>query len=90
MPHFNQDTQVSIESYHGALKHWFALTQKALEGVRLIGWCGDQQQSFHAITYTHWKWKKKNHKKQGYGGHYYTKCGKNSPYFTHPCVQTNL
>jgi hypothetical protein len=25
-------------------------------------------------------------KKQGYGGHYYTKCGKGSPYSTHPCV----
>jgi len=30
------------------------------------------------------------HKKQGYGGHYYTKCGKGNPYSTQPCVPTNL
>jgi hypothetical protein len=34
--------------------------------------------------------KKRFHKKQGYGGHYYMKCGKNNPYSTHPCVPTNL
>jgi hypothetical protein len=37
VPHSNQDTQASIESYHGSL----LLTQKALEGVGLIGWCGN-------------------------------------------------
>jgi hypothetical protein len=31
MPHSNQDTQVSIESYHGALKHWFSLKTKGLK-----------------------------------------------------------
>jgi len=31
MPHSNQDTQASIESYHGALKHWFALDTKGLK-----------------------------------------------------------
>jgi hypothetical protein len=41
MPHSNQDTQMSIESYHGVFKHWFALDTKALKGVRLTGWCGD-------------------------------------------------
>ncbi len=25
MPHSNQDTQTSIESYHGALKCWYSL-----------------------------------------------------------------
>jgi hypothetical protein len=38
VPHSNQDTQASIESYHSALKHWLALDT---EGVGLIGWCGD-------------------------------------------------
>ncbi len=28
VPHSNQNTQVSIESYHGALKHWLALDTK--------------------------------------------------------------
>jgi hypothetical protein len=32
---------------------------------------------------------KRFHIKQGYGGHCYTKCGKGSPYSTHPCVPTN-
>jgi hypothetical protein len=35
MPHSNQDTQASIESYHGALKHWFALDTKGLRGRRI-------------------------------------------------------
>ncbi len=37
MPHSNQDTQASIESYHGALKHWFSLETKGLQG-RQINW----------------------------------------------------
>jgi len=28
VPHSNQDTQVSIESYRGALKRWFAFDTK--------------------------------------------------------------
>jgi hypothetical protein len=44
----------------------------------------------HATTCTDWKWKKRFHKKQGYGGHYYMKCGKGSLYFIHPCVPINL
>jgi len=32
---------------------------------------------------------KRFHKKQGCGGHCYTKCGKGSLYSTHPCVPTN-
>jgi hypothetical protein len=33
--HSNQDTQASIESYHGALKRWFALYTKGLRGRRI-------------------------------------------------------
>jgi hypothetical protein len=35
VPHSNQDTQASIESYHGALKRWLALDTKGLRGRRL-------------------------------------------------------
>jgi hypothetical protein len=35
MPHSNQDTQASIESYHGALKRWFAFDIKGLRGRRI-------------------------------------------------------
>jgi hypothetical protein len=35
MPHSNQDAQVSIESYHGALKRWLALDTKGLKGCRI-------------------------------------------------------
>jgi len=41
VPHSNQNIQTSIESYHGVVKHWFALDTKALKGVGLIGWCGN-------------------------------------------------
>jgi hypothetical protein len=37
MPHSNQNTQTSIESYHGALKHWFFLETKGFQG-RQIDW----------------------------------------------------
>jgi hypothetical protein len=37
MPHSNQDTQASIESYHGALKRKFSLETKGLRG-RKIDW----------------------------------------------------
>jgi hypothetical protein len=37
VPHSNHDTQTSIESYHGALKHWFSLETKRLRG-RQIDW----------------------------------------------------
>ncbi len=33
----NHDTQVSIKSYHGALKHWFSLETKKFQG-RQIDW----------------------------------------------------
>jgi hypothetical protein len=33
----NQDTQASIESYHGALKHWSSLETKGLRG-QWIDW----------------------------------------------------
>jgi hypothetical protein len=35
--HSNQDTQTSIESYHGALKRWFSLGTKGFEVHELIG-----------------------------------------------------
>jgi hypothetical protein len=35
MPHSNQDTQASIESYHGALKRWFSLETKGLQGRQI-------------------------------------------------------
>jgi hypothetical protein len=35
MPHSNQNIQVSIEWYHGVLKHWFALDTKGLKGHRI-------------------------------------------------------
>jgi hypothetical protein len=37
VPHSNQNTQASIESYHGALKRRLALNTKALEAVGLTG-----------------------------------------------------
>jgi hypothetical protein len=36
LPHSNQDTQVCIRSYHGALKHWFSWNKRTLEGFALI------------------------------------------------------
>jgi len=35
VPHSNQDTWTNIESYHGVLKHWFALDTKALKGRKI-------------------------------------------------------
>ncbi len=35
MPHSNRDTQASIGSYHGALKHWFSLETKGFWGRRI-------------------------------------------------------
>jgi hypothetical protein len=35
VPHSNQDTQASIESYHGVLKHWLAFDTKGLRGCRI-------------------------------------------------------
>jgi hypothetical protein len=37
VPHSNQDTQTSIESYHGALKRWILWKQKGFEVNELIG-----------------------------------------------------
>jgi hypothetical protein len=34
--------------------------------------------------------KKRFHKKQGYGGHYYTKCAKGNPYSIHPMCTNQL
>jgi hypothetical protein len=91
MPHSSQDTQASIESYHGALTRWFVLDTKSFRGHR-IDWLVWRLTTTIARHYMHTlEMKKKGFiKKQGYGGHYYTKCGKGSPYSTHPCVPTNL
>jgi hypothetical protein len=35
VPHSNQNTQASIESYHSALRRWFALDTKGLRGHRI-------------------------------------------------------
>ncbi len=35
VPHSNQDTQMSIDSYHDALKHWFVLDTKGLRGRKI-------------------------------------------------------
>ncbi len=35
VPHSNQNTQTSIESYHGPLKHWFSLETKWLQGPQI-------------------------------------------------------
>ncbi len=37
VPHSNQGIQANIESYHGALKHWFAFDTKDLRGHK-INW----------------------------------------------------
>ncbi len=89
MPRSNQNTQANIESYHGALKCWFALDTKSLKGRR-IDWLVWRLTTTIVPLHAHiGNEKKRFHKKQGYGGHYYTKCGKGNPYSTHPCVPTN-
>jgi hypothetical protein len=90
VPHSNQDTQMNIESYHGALKRSFALDMKGLKGRR-IEWLVWQLTTTIACHYMHTleMKKKRFHKKQGYESHYYTKCGKGNPCSTHPCVPTN-
>ncbi len=35
VPHSKQDTQMSIEFYHGVLKHWFSLGIKGFKGHRI-------------------------------------------------------
>jgi len=35
VPRLNQDTQASIEFYHGALKRWFSLETKGLRGCHI-------------------------------------------------------
>jgi len=35
VPHSNQDTQASIESYHGVLKRWFVLDRKSFKGHKI-------------------------------------------------------
>jgi hypothetical protein len=35
MPHSNQDTEVSIKSYHKVRKRWFSFETKGLKGCRI-------------------------------------------------------
>jgi len=81
---------VNIESYHGALKRWFALDTKGFRGRR-IDWLVWQLTTTIAHHYMHTleMKKKEYHKKQGYGHHYYKKCGKGIPYSTHPCAPSH-
>jgi hypothetical protein len=39
-PHSNQDTQISIESYHAALKRWMKINNHQLQGCRMDFLCG--------------------------------------------------
>jgi hypothetical protein len=52
MPHSNPDTQASIESYHSALKCWFALDTKCLRG-HMIDWLVWQLTTTIACHYMH-------------------------------------
>jgi hypothetical protein len=52
VPHSNQDTQVNIETYHGALKHWFALDTKGFRGHK-IDWLVWQLTTTIAHHYMH-------------------------------------
>jgi hypothetical protein len=90
VPLSNQDTQTNIESYHGALKHWLALDTKGLRAHRIDWLVWRLTTTIACHLHAHIGNEEKGfHKKQGYGGHYYTKCGKGSLYSTHPCVPTN-
>jgi hypothetical protein len=90
MPHSNQNTQANIESYHGALKRWLVLDTKGLRGHR-IDWLVWQLTTKITHHYMHTlEMKKKGFiKKKGYGGHYYIKCGKGSPYSTQPTFEND-
>jgi hypothetical protein len=57
--HFNQDIQVSIESYHGALKCWFSLEMKGLQGHQ-IDWLTWKLIAIAAQHYMHMSKMKKS------------------------------
>jgi len=52
MPHSNPNTQVNIESYHSALKCWFALDTKGLGG-HMIDWLVWQLTTTVTCQYMH-------------------------------------
>jgi hypothetical protein len=52
VPHSNQDTKTSIESYHGALKSWLTLNTKGLK-ERRIDWLVWQLTTIIAHHYIH-------------------------------------
>jgi hypothetical protein len=52
VPHSNQDTEANIESYHGALKYWFALDIKGFRGY-MIDWLVWQLTTTIAHHYMH-------------------------------------
>jgi hypothetical protein len=86
MSHSNQDTQVSIESYHGTLKHWFSLETKGFKGYQ-IDWLVWRM----IITITQhymdtFEMKKKVHKKEGCGTYCENKCGESNVDPIHACI----
>jgi hypothetical protein len=86
MPHSNQDTKTNIESYHVALKRWFILDTKGFRGCMIDYNVAINNNHCTPLRAHVGNEEKKFHKKQGYGGHCYMKCGKGSPYSIHPCV----
>jgi hypothetical protein len=90
LPNSNQDTQASIESYHGALKRWFALDTKCLKGHK-IDWLVWRLTTTIACHYMHTL----EMKKMGFIEKKVMKAiitrsvAKGSPYSTHPCVPTS-
>ncbi len=68
VPHSNQDTLISIESYHGALKCWFSLETKGLKGhcIQLVS--VEANHNYGTTLYAPSRDEKtKVHKKQGHG-----------------------
>jgi hypothetical protein len=89
VPHSNQDTQVSIESYHSALKRWLVLDTKGLRGCR-IDWLVWRLTTTIACHYMHTlEMKKKGFIKYKVMKAIITRCGKGGLYSTHSCVPTN-
>ncbi len=86
MPHANQNTQASIESYHKALKHWFSLEIKGLKGC-WIDWLVWRLTTI-AWHYMHKSKMKKREfiKKQGHGMYCENKCGEGKIDPTHTCI----
>ncbi len=75
----NQDTQASIESFYGVLKHWFSLDIKGLRGC-WVNWLVWRLTTTIAHHYMHtMEMRKKVYIEQGHGGHCEKECGKSQP-----------